>query len=284
MDGYIYFLFIIVIFLLLTSFRTTRNLIKQYLSELLTTIGGIGLTIVDIMSDSLKIFISNHTWKDSWAFLLILFVIILFSAVFIGAKRNLHNKSVKIEIDKNKRLNEKIELYKKEYYKLCSNNIFNLFQSFYTTGNDRISIYKHQGDHFTLLGRYAKNPLHNKSKLYDYKENEGLIGKGWSQGEAIITGAPKWVGNGNEYREFMKKKCKITDKRLKGLTMRSQSLYVKTLHDNSTAEDPDGLIVFESLSPEKVQKKECTELISINEKAILTLLKNMKTLTKKITE
>lgn len=281
MNGYIYFLILLILILILTSIKSTRDFIKQYLSEFLTAIGAIGLTIVDIMSDSEKVFINTYKWKEAWIYLLILFGILLISAIIIGAKRNLHNRNVQTEINKNKKLIEDIASYKTEYYKLCSNNIFNLFQSFYTTGNDRISIYKHQGDHFTLLGRYAKNPAHNKPTKYQYIENEGLIGKGWTEGEAIITGAPKHVGNGREYNKFMKERCKITDKRLKKIRMKSQSLYIKTLHDNHTAEDPDGLIVFESKSPTKVTKNDCDALIKKSEKEILTLLKNMKSLTKK---
>jgi hypothetical protein len=280
MEGYIYFLIFIVLILVLNLKKSIQNLIKQYLSEFFTVIGTIGLAIVSLMSNSDKKFISLYTWEDSSIYLLLLFGILLLLAVIIGAKRNQHNRSVQSEIEKNISLIKSIESYKKEYYKLCSTNIFYLFEPFYTTGNERISIYKYHGDHFSLLGRYSKNPAHNKVTTYKYTENEGLIGKGWAEGECIITNAPKWVGNGTEYKKFMKKHCTITEKRLKKIRMKSQSLFIKTLHDNNTAENPDGIIVFESISPTKVTKEECEKLIKENSKEIFTLLKNMKSLTK----
>ena len=77
----------------------------------------------------------------------------------------------------------------------------------------------------------------------------------------------------------MKTKCRITDKRLKKIRMKSRSLFIKTINDNYTASNPDGIIVFESINTTKVTIDECNLLI--NEKALLTLLKNMKNLTKK---
>ena len=80
----------------------------------------------------------------------------------------------------------------------------------------------------------------------------------------------------------MKTKCRITDKRLKKIRMKSRSLFIKTINDNYTASNPDGIIVFESMNTTKVTIDECNLLINDNEKALLTLLKNMKNLTKKI--
>lgn len=283
MDGYLYFLIATIIILALTSFKQTRNFLSQYLSEFLTAIGAIGLTIVDIQSGSEDIFIASYSWKDVWGFLLFIFGLIILTAIIVGAKRNLHNRTVQEEINNNLQLKKSIKNYQEEYYKLCSNNILHLFESFYSTGGERISIYKHQGDHFTLLGRCSKNSAYNKNTDYKYSDNEGLIGKGWSENEVIVTGSPKWVKNGADYKMFMKNQCNITDKRLKKIRMKSRSLYVKTINDHNTASNPDGIIVFESMSPTKItNNEECNQLIADNEKALLTLLKNMKSLTKKV--
>lgn len=282
MDGYLYFLIALLIILAFTSFKSTRFFLTQYLSEFLTAIGAIGLTVVDIQSGSNNIFIGNSTWKDVWGILLFIFGIIVLLAIIVGTKRNLHNRSVQVEINKNLELKKSIITYQEEYYKLCSNNILHLFDSFYTTGGERISIYKHHGDHFTLLGRCSKNSAYNKRTDYKYQENEGLIGMGWNENEVIITGSPKWIDNGKDYKSFMKSKCNITDKRLTKIKMKSRSLFVKTINDNNTASNPDGIIVFESMHPEKINSIECNQLINNNEKQLLTLLKNMKSLTNKV--
>ena len=214
MDGYLYFVITLILILVFTSIKATRNFLTQYLSEFLTAIGAIGLTVVDIQSGSDNIFIGTSSWKDVWVVLLIIFSLIVLSAIIVGAKRNLHNRTVQEEINKNLLLKKSIKTYQEEYYKLCSNNILHLFESFYTTGGERISIYKHQGDHFTLLGRCSKNFAYNKNTDYKYRDNEGLIGKGWDENEVIVNGSPKWTGKGTDYKNFMKTKCNITDKRL----------------------------------------------------------------------
>jgi hypothetical protein len=91
---------------------------------------------------------------------------VLIAAIVISAKRNKHNTTIAEKEAERLRINIRLEVYKKEYYTLCSDNILNIFSDFYKTGNERVSIYKHQGDHFTLLGRYAQDPNHNKSKSY----------------------------------------------------------------------------------------------------------------------
>jgi hypothetical protein len=224
----------------------------------------------------------KYSWSEIWGYNYGFWALVLVSSVVISAIRNKHNLNVKeLELELTT-IHKNIEIYKNEYYNLCSDNILNIFSEFYTTGNDRISIYKHQGNHFTLLGRYSENPNFNKPKQYIYKEDEGLIGSGWSNGKAYIYDAPKWSGAGTEYINFMKKRCEITKKRLKQISMHSRSIFVKTINDTTTATNPDGLIVFESNNPKKVQEVECNLLIEKHKEELIKLLKNMNNLTKKI--
>lgn len=281
MPGIIYFIIALIIVLILTSYKKTGEYITTFLSEFLTVIGAIGMSLIGIMATSTKKFVFDYTWEDSWVFLLILFGIIMFVSIVVSTKRNLHNRTVSAEIKKNEELKKSINIYKDEYYKLCSNNILSMFKIFFASHNERISIYKFNDNHFILLGRYSKNQNFNKKTTYQYSAEEGLIGKGWNDGEVIVNGAPKWSKNNkSDYNNFMKQICNIKDKRLNNLTMKSQSLYILTLHDNSTAEDPDGIIVFESMNPIKVNKMECDDLIIEREKELFLLLKNMKNLIK----
>lgn len=282
MIGIIYVGGALILILIASTVEKSREFINQYLSEFLAAIGTIGLSIVGIMSNSDAVFVSEYKWKDVWGLMLFIFILMMFAAVFVSAKRNKHNFNLSEEIKKNQKLQENINLYSQEYYKLCSTTILFLFQDFFTTGNERISIYKHHGNHFTLLGRYSGNGNYNRSTTYEYNDNEGLIGKAWSEGELILTGSPKWVQNGTEYKKFMKQMCSITDRRLKKIRMKSRSFYIKTLDDKNTAENPDGIIVFESMAPNKINAEECKILIDNNEKSILSLLKHMKSLTNRV--
>ena len=271
-----------IILLVLLSFETTGDFLKENMVEVLTSIAGIGLTLIDIMSSSNKKFIYNYTWQDAWAYLLVLFGFCLALSIFLSARRNLTQKRIREEIDKSQILEKKMLIINEEYYKLCSETIKFLFQEFFTTGKERISIYKHQGNHFTLLGRYAPIPENNKRTDYSYSEGEGLIGKGWRENEVEAIDIPAWSGKGVSYKSCLKNICQISDLRLNKIRMRSRSYYIKTLDDNSTATDPDGIIVFESIDPNKSNKTDCGVLLANQLTNVLSLLKNMNSLTKKI--
>lgn len=282
MDGI--FIFIIIYFLLifLLAFEKVKGFINQYLSEIFTAISAFGMTMIDINSDSTDSFIGDITWKDSWKLLLIFFLLQLIAGIIVSAyrnKKNLEKRNLETEL---KKLEGSLETIKQEYYNLCSQSILNMFRSFYTSGQDRISIYKHQGNHFILLGRYSQSGEYNRRTNYEYSEREGIIGKGWEDGEALLTGAPNWSGNGVEYKRWMIERCTISEDRVNQIRMKSRSLFVKTINDESTATNPDGIIVFESKNPTRVNREECIELIETNKGPLLDLLKNMKSLTNKI--
>ena len=281
-SGFQIFVAIALIILLLLVFKRTGDFIKGNMVEVLSSIAGIGLTAIDIMSSSDKKFIYDYTWKDVWVYLLVLFGTCLALSIFLSARRNLTQRRIAEEIEKNNRLEKKLIVINEEYYKLCSDNIKFLFQAFFTTGKERISIYKHQGDHFTLLGRYASSPEHNKRTDYDYSDGEGLIGKGWRENEFSVIDIPGWQGKGVAYKSFLKSICSISELRLNKIRMKSRSYYIRTLNDTSTATDPDGIIVFESIDQKKSNTADCRALIEKQSTNILSLLKNMNSLTKKI--
>lgn len=282
MDGIFIFIIIYLLLFIFLAFEKTKQFINQFLSEIFTAISAFGMTYIDIMSESNEKFVDKYSWSESWKFLIGFFLIQILIGLIVSAirnKNNLDKRSLEIE---NKKLSDSIDLIKQEYYKLCSNSILNMFNTFYSDGQERISIYKHQGSDFVLLGRCSRSPEYNRSTSYHYNEKEGFIGIGWEKGEFFCDGVPRWSGNGMEYKKFMIEKCNISDVRLNQIRMKSRSFYVKNLNDESTATNPDGIIVFESMNPTKVNKTECDALIKKNQKALLSLLKNMKSLTSKV--
>lgn len=282
MDGIFIFVIVYFILLLLLAFEKVKKFINQYLSEIFTAISAFGMTLIDIKSDSTDEFVGKNSWQDAWPILLGFFLLQMITGIIISAyrnKKNLEKRELESELSK---LNSLIDLIKEDYYNLCSKSILNMFRDFYTTGQERISIYKHQGSHFILLGRCSKVGEYNKRTNYAYSEKEGLIGLGWENGEAFLIGVPNWSGNGTEYKNFITQRCNISEDRLRQIRMKSRSFYVKTLNDESTATNPDGVIVFESKNPTRVNKAECDALIEKNIEPLLDLLKNMKSLTRKV--
>ncbi|TWT74356.1 hypothetical protein [Allorhodopirellula solitaria] len=55
------------------------------------------------------------------------------------------------------------------------------------TDTERISVYKHDGEAFLMLGRYSKNPAFNKRGRSIYPDNQGCIAKAWREGAVFMT-------------------------------------------------------------------------------------------------
>jgi hypothetical protein len=283
MDG----ILAIVLFLLVLAilFAIFREFFKQHIPEILTAIGGIGMGLADIQSDSAKIFFDDYSWKDAWPFLFWPSAFLLVLAIILTYRRSAKRLLLEELDETNRKLTKKIERIKKEYLRHCSDSIKNIFPEFLSTQESRITIYKHQGNdefnqHFTLLGRYSRVPDYNKPHNYDYPL-EGFMAYGWNAGEFEIQGAPVWSGKGKKWEKFMKENCLISDHRLEKITMKSTSFYIITLDDPATSEDPDGLIVFERTEGKTIDTQALKLILKDKEKEIIALLRNMKSLTSK---
>lgn len=272
-------IFLVIILILALGFKI---FFKNYLPEILSVVGALGLTLTDIQSNSKSAFIGEYTWEDAWPLLFIFSLLLLFVGIIISAFRQRKFKGLNDLNSKVKTLEKKIERIKKDYYRLCSDKIKWAFDGFFQDGEARVSIYQHQGDHFTLLGRYSNITSYNNNSNSEYKDSEGFIALGWNQNEFEDQQAPPWKGAGKPYKAYMKLKCNITDARIQKIRMKSCSFFIKTLHDDTTSDDPDGIIVFEKVRPNSIDTACVKSELSFKNVEMLSFLKNMKSLTKKL--
>ena len=278
MEGIIYVILFVLVILIFALLFTKH--FKSFLSEVFTLIGGLGLTTVDILSDSEQKFVGQYSWKDSWPYLFWLSAFFLALGIGVSIYRNRKTESLKELQTSNKSLQKKIDRIKKDYFRLCSDEIKLIFEDFFNQSDSRISIYQHQGTYFTLLGRFSNNNKFNSNDDHEYPDSDGFIALGWQTNEFENQDAPIWEGKGKKYKAYMKNICQISDRRLDGLKMRSCSFYIKTINDSSTSENPDGIIVFERLKPKSIDVNYCKEKMQIKNTEILSFLRNMKSLTK----
>ena len=159
-----------------------------------------------------------------------------------------------------------------------------VYKNFFTKGPNRISIYKHQGTEFILLGRYSDSPQFSKTWIRKYSDKEGAISCAWSNGVFSFTNAPIWSrknGNSN-WTRYMQSNTGLSKERCQQITMHSRSLYASVIKDPSRSSNPEGVIVFESMDPVECDPEKISALLSAHGHATLTLLRNMKSLTRKV--
>lgn len=268
-----------ILILVIWSIPYLREIFKEFRPELFAFASGYTFLLCDIKNgDNTKVF-NNLTWDDLNPFLL--FVAIILGLIGIALNVIFKEKQKKLQEleSENESLNNKFIDIQREYFKVCSDTIRFMFDDFFTNsdGNGRVSIYKHQDDKFILLGRYSKNPQYNKRGREFYLDNEGFISRGWELMEFEIFNAPRWSGNGRDYKSFMKNNCNISDETLKKINMKSCSFFVKRI-ENEDARNPLGVIVFEKLSNSQIDKTSINNILDSNKAQIETLIKSMKTI------
>ncbi|WP_198537339.1 hypothetical protein [Capnocytophaga canimorsus] len=264
--------FVLVVILLIVFYF--KKQILYHLSDIIMSIVTYLFFIVDYKKDTEKVVIFNQTWEDLSC------IIIIFSAI-ISVFAIIYNMLKKKERLKIEEYEMQISIIKGEYKKLCSDNIKIIFKEFFnkSNGQGRVSIYKHLGDKFILLGRYSNNPEYNKKGRENYPDNKGFISKGWQEGTFTIHNIPKWVKNGKDYKEYVRKHCDIDDSTLKKINMKSCSFYVKRIeNEDGDSRLPLGIIVFEQIPNSKIDSKSINCKLEENKEQLTTLIKSMKTI------
>ncbi len=280
--GFLYLLGYVILVLLGLSFPKTRLIIQAKLAELYSAFSTLCITLVSLMPD--KVFIDVYTWKDSTTFLILLSFTTYGISFFILDSKDKEFKKFK-EVKKKLSVAEDSNLkLREQYYFLCSEYIRDVFGEFFELtggeGNSRVSLYKHKGESFKLLGRHSDNPMFNKRKETSYPEGSGFISYGWQNGSFSIHNIPAWKRNGSEYKSFVRNKCDITEERLKALSMHSRSYYIFRFDNKEGDGKPFGIIVFERISENEIPVDFINNIIGKHKKQIANLLKSMNALYK----
>ncbi|CAN0323646.1 unnamed protein product [Phaeothamnion confervicola] len=271
----------ILLVLLIWAIPFFRNILSNYKPELFGFSAGYLFVLADIKSDNETKVLFEQTWKDLNTTLIVVGVALGLMGIILSAIEKGKQKTLSALNGQLTETKEKLEKVRHEYYSLCSDNIKEIFHQFFieSGGNGRISLYKHDGHSFTLLGRASDNPVHRKRGQEIYPDTEGFIAKGWQDGTYTINSIPAWVGkSGTDYRRFMRQNCDITDERLKKLTMRSRSFYIYRFNNNN-ADNPHGIIVFEKLSELPIQTAQINTAFQSHQTQLISLLKSMRSLT-----
>jgi hypothetical protein len=110
---------------------------------------------------------------------------------------------------------------------------------------ERISVYKHDGEAFVMLGRYSKNPDYDKRGRGLYPDDEGVIGHAWHHGEAADDDLPDFVVVPDDYLEYTRNHWGITEEITRNFTMKSRT-YAAFALEHPVRLERVAVVVFES--------------------------------------
>jgi hypothetical protein len=274
-----YFVGFVFVILILFVIPKTKDIFGKNIPEVLAVSSAYFYLLADIKNDSDKLIFADFSWSDINTFLLVLGTFLALLAVYqnyILKAKYVSDEDLIIELSNT---NKKLDILKKEYYKLCSDNLRIIFKSFFdlSNGSGRVSVYKFENDAFKLLGRYSNNPIYSKKGRDSYPSNEGFIALGWANEVFEIYNIPAWSKTGTEYKSAIKELCNISDKTLKSLKMKSCSFFIYRL-DNEDSRPPLGIVVVEQLQSTQINPNNMNEIFSNNEQQLSFLIKSMKSI------
>lgn len=275
----LFFFIPIIFFLILFLIPLTGKFLANLKSEFLHFSSGYVFFLISFKQASNKIVLFNNSWEQLNIYLIILALLLGLIGILISSRekeKRTNFSRIETELKDTKKILEKIKL---EYYKLCNDMIKDIFSPFFISshGNGRVSLYKHSGQNFKLLGRYSQNPEYQKKGIEIYPDNEGFIAKGWCNKTYKIDSIPQWDHKGSKYKSFIKKTCNISDNRINKINMKSRAYYVYRL-DSFDSQAHHGVAVFETIDPEPIDTESINTIFKINDSRIVSLFKSMKSL------
>lgn len=116
----------------------------------------------------------------------------------------------------------------------------------------RISIYRHEEDSFTMLGRFSHDPVMQKTGRGYYPADQGCIGQAFRDGESFALEIPDSATN--EYYEMMHAEWGIDPAVAGAFQMKARSIAAFALADRQTRKR-SLVLVFESTEPKAFTKK-----------------------------
>lgn len=159
-------------------------------------------------------------------------------------RQNLSMKKLQKEVA---RLENLLGNLDQDYFQTFDNELGNLFEELKLTNSDRISLYRHNGDNFIMIGRYAKNPNYCRRGRVIYPDSQGCIGKAWSEEQAFAIDLPDPLTDEALYIFRMKNLWMMNEETTRSLTMKSRNYAAYAIDNLNKPAQRIAVIVFESL-------------------------------------
>lgn len=223
--------------------------LEDYGDQLGGLVGDIGIVVFGVTLG----FGTPDLWKCIGFFISI---VIMAVSRICSLRKTIHVRALREE---KARLEYCTELAIDMYKELVSAQLSKAANSELQFGDtERISVFRHDGQVFLLIGRYSKNPNYNKSGRSFYPTDQGILSEAWTNGSALISSLPDPNAKDNDYHTSLKQ-WKITKSMVKKLTMKSRCLSAYALEDWDN--NRIAVVCFESMNPDKFKGGELDNFI-----------------------
>jgi len=152
----------------------------------------------------------------------------------------------------NSSLRDVVTGFGSDYFAIWDQRLEVLADELNLDARDRISVYRHADNAFTMVGRHAMLPAFDKPGRSVYPVDQGVIGSAWraGSGQCIVQDLPDPESEFDAYCARSLEEWQIPSDVVQSMTMKPRSVAAFALNDHLKS-SRHAIIVFESTDPER---------------------------------
>jgi hypothetical protein len=231
-----------------------------------TAAGGAGVYFISLWA---SLHAKEWTWK-TWTAATVLFLLSLAGGISTWLRQRLLT-SLEHEND---RLRHLLATSRVDYFEQFRVHLQLLAEALDLTGTDRISVYKHEKDHFVILGRFSSNLNYAERRRPLYAEEQGCISEAWKKGKSHEYCLPDPQSKLEQYLTKVEQKWRIPRAVCADFNMKSRCLAAYRI-DNRAATSRLAVIVFESTKCNRFDKEQLEIAMEFEGRRIAHLIETM---------
>lgn len=232
-------------------------------AQLLTNVGTLFLAISGVL-------VSADKQDLSWVFLS-MHGLLLVSGIALNISGSIftwkQNTGIRSLNNKYEKLSSWASNHKDGYFQILEETLKLLAENINFGDNERISVYKHDGSAFIMLGRYSSNPEFNKPGRAIYPDNQGCIGEAWRNGSVEAHSLPLAF---DLYCQKLSQTWRFEREVVSSFKMRSRSIAAYGI--NSRSGRRVAVIVFESIDPKHLDTQKIESALNRSESQRISYL------------
>ncbi|MEO5326093.1 hypothetical protein PV773_22510 [Mesorhizobium sp. CC13] len=212
-----------------------------------------------ISAVSLVFFTNFWTWiieKDSplgWRAAGVLGIIVAIGSAWFAAKSQnaLAVRNSELE-DQLANMQSVVSGFGSDYFDIWDRRLQVLAEELGFDARDRISVYRHHDNAFTMVGRYAVLPQLDKPGRSVYPVDQGVIGAAWraGNGQCVVQDLPDPHADPDDYCARNKDEWQIPAEVVQAMNMKPRSVAAFALNDQQGS-SRHAIIVFESTDADR---------------------------------
>lgn len=192
--------------------------------------------------------------------LLAIATILVAGAAFIVTNSDL--KAARVAQEKCETFKSALKSVGDDYYGIWKNILSIWANDLNITASERISVYKHSGSAFLMLGRYSLNPSFSKRGRATYPANQGCIGAAWrsADGSCISNLLPDPAKGLPRYLQAQEDAWAIPPEITRELSMKPRVIAAFCVL-NATSTQRQAIVVFESMNAGRLNEEDLRDYL-----------------------